>query len=36
MLIDAIEEVNIFKNKKINVLIVENQFIKNRNTFRDV
>ncbi|AZA27360.1 MULTISPECIES: ParA family protein [Borreliella] len=36
MLMDAIEEVNIFKNKKIDVSIVENQFIKNRNTFKDV
>ncbi|AHH11538.1 ParA family protein (plasmid) [Borrelia coriaceae] len=36
MLMDAIEEVNIFKNKKIAVAIVENQFIKNRNTFKDI
>ncbi|UPA11477.1 ParA family protein (plasmid) [Borrelia parkeri] len=36
MLMDAIEEVNIFKNKKIDVSIVENQFVKNRNTFKDI
>ncbi len=36
MLMDAIEEVNLFKDKKIDISIVENQFIKNRNTFIDV
>ncbi|AHH04496.1 chromosome partitioning protein ParA (plasmid) [Borrelia hermsii] len=36
MLMDAIEEVNIFKSKKIDVSIVENQFVKNRNTFKDI
>ncbi|ACM10107.1 MULTISPECIES: ParA family protein [Borreliella] len=36
MLMDAIEEVNIFKNKEIKISIVENQFIKNRNTLKDI
>ncbi|AHH07578.1 Atpase, para family protein (plasmid) [Borrelia crocidurae DOU] len=36
MLMNSIEEFNIFKNKKMEVSIIENQFVKNRNTFKDI
>ncbi|UPA18414.1 ParA family protein [Borrelia puertoricensis] len=36
MLMNTIEEFNMFRKKKIEVSIIESQFVKNRNTFKDI
>ncbi|UPA16779.1 ParA family protein (plasmid) [Borrelia coriaceae] len=36
ILMNTIEEFNVFKRKKIEVSIIESQFIKNRNTLKDI
>ncbi|MBB6043418.1 ParA family protein (plasmid) [Borreliella yangtzensis] len=36
ILMDVINDVKDFRNKSFNISIIENQFLKNRNTFKDV
>ncbi|WP_418453947.1 ParA family protein [Borreliella lusitaniae] len=36
ILMDAINNVKDFRNKSFSISIIENQFLKNRNTFKDV